>query len=775
MSARAFIRQRPLVCFAAALAAGIALGILWHHPNWPLIGGGLVCAAVLSGLLLRAHAVPAAGICLLFLFGGLALGAWRSHPALPPPGKYQVSATVAGESQVRAEEGQIKAALRDVQALDANGVLYTIPQAYWTYVPDGLPPPLWDGQQVRFAATLYHPAPQQNPYGFDFRLFLLQKGIAVGFSGARQLALVGPQRLDHADFWLRLKKQTGALFDRLLGPQSGLAKALIVGDREGLEEDTTLFFQDAGVAHVLAVSGLHISILMGIVLFFLRRLHASPRLQLVLVSALLIAYCFLLGFAASVVRASILTIVLLFGRTLRRRADPLTSLALAMIVILLLRPLDLVSVGFQLSFLAVLGIFVLGDRLENWWLHPLHGKIRSKAWQQIVRAYIATLSATAFTALPVAYIFHKFSLIGLLLGPLICLLLGGLMAGLLLLLAAGIAYWPLAAAIAPFVARLSQGFVGLIQSAAQLPLAVVRLPAPGWALMAAGFGGLWLCSRYCLLRRDTKAVTLAALLTLALAFGRPAKVGASYLQLSCGNADAAVIESKAKTYVVDAGSHGGDLASYLLSRGLAVDTLFLTHLHADHAGGLAQLLDARVPIGRIVLPDGAQQAQGTDQCTGLLDRAGQVGIPLQYVHAGAKLADADLSMRVLWPMPGGVYPGVDANDSSLAMLWQLNGLRLITCGDLTADFDHYLQTGAHVFKVSHHGSKGATSAQAIAHLQPQAALLTVLEPWPQRAQAVLERLAQADTQVFSTGAGGALRVVPQQGRMAINEWTGGWR
>lgn len=766
MKSRAFARQRPLVACAAAYGAGVAVGGIWLGFHWllPVIGlaSGLAAAMLLGkrpGLLIGSMAAS-----LFFL--GVVLAGLAANPALPPEGKYRVSGRVAGEAIRREADGRITARLSDVMIGDDQGDWH-VKSAHWTYYPgmDAAVP--LDGQHANFEGSLYHPSPQANPDGFDFRSYLLQRGIPIGISGARELAFDPQFQPEPASPWLRARIYLADRLDSLLGEHVGLAKALLIGVRDDLAEETTLAFRDAGVAHVLAVSGLHVSLMVTMLYALLRRLHLSHRMLFVLFAVLLLAYSRLLDFTPSIVRASILTLLYLAGRALRRRVDPLTSLAAAFMLILLIRPLDLFNLGFQLSFLAVLGIITLGDRLIALY-RRFAGRKEEDRRTQLVAAYAATFSASAFTALPIVRVFHYFSLVGLLISPLAIAGVGVLMWLYVAGLGLSILCLPLAQLLGWPLVQLTLLYEGLVAWAANLPLAVLRLPAPGWWQMLLAGLLLALGTRYVMIRaraRVTAALGAALLLIALPLIPKPDPV--RYMQLSAGTADSAVILDGRHTIVIDAGSHGGDLASFLLCAGRRIDKLLITHLHTDHAGGLEQLLLQEVPIGEILLPPGALEAQTITASLQWITLAQARGIPVVTVGAGDTFVLDRVRGQVVWPHDGAAYPGLPANANSMVTLWDLDGVSLLNTGDIGAEYSQYLGLSAQVMKLPHHGSRHDATQALITRVSPEVALITASGTQPERYQAAGQRLLEAGAAYLITGETGAVTLTIQDGQAHV--------
>lgn len=757
MSQRSFLLQRPLAAAAPFYAAGVLIGagLPGFMPFVSLCGLALSLAAL---ALLRREAAwrfVAAGFCLLF--AGTALAGRAAHPAVPPPGAYRVSGVVAGEVKRRADDGRVQAVLRDVRLFDGEGKEHRLDGLYWTFYPKPGDPVPAEGQRAAFTGSLYRPAGQANPYGFDFRFYLLQKGILAGVAGGEGLAVADGGSAYPGSFWVRARRSLAARLDAALGGESGLAKALLLGDRGGIEEATALDFRDAGVAHVLAVSGLHVGFLTAGLFFLLRALRLSPRAQLAAIAAFLLFYCRLLDFTPSVLRASLLSVIYLAGRAIKRRADPLTSLSAAFLAILLLRPLDLFNLGFQLSFLAVFGIFTLGDRVKSMLDRQPGFRRMPKALRRAAEAWAVTFSAGAMTLVPTVNAFHRFSLIGLVIGPLACLVIGWLMAGYLMVLGVSFLSLPLAMGIARPVLWLERVYGGGVSLMASLPLSTVRLPAFGLLAGAAALALPFLASRYVRLQKTWRLASFPLLLALALLPGLLRGPGPlRYVQLSNGNADSAAILAPEETWVIDAGDHGGDLASLLLAQGRDIDRLIVTHLHQDHAGGLLQLLDARVPIREILLPEGAEEAAEPDGSLALIARARAAGIPVRALSAGDVIGQGRVKAEVTWPMGGAHFPGQDPNRGSMALLLEMDGARLMAAGDISADYARYAVRPAQVLKVSHHGSRRDNPLETLRAVSPQLALITASDRQEERYRAARERLTGLGAATMVTGETGAV-------------------
>lgn len=750
--------RRKLVLLALGFGAGILMG---YRLDFSLLWLAGALASLLCAAAVRRHALPhlLAWMAAIF-FAGLSLCAYRAHPVLPDAGNYTVTARVDGEARVREEDGRVAFYLRDVQL---DGAQTASLRAYWTYYPENADAPLpQDGQTVTFSAKLYHPAGQVNPHGFDFRLYLLQRGVSVGLSGAKEMRLFPETQTQPASLILRVRRALKARLHALLGADDALATALLLSDRECMPEEMTRDFQRAGVAHVLAVSGLHVMILSSMLMLLLERLYPSPFALLLLTLALLLPYCLLVGMTASILRATVLLTVMMLGRMTRRSVDGLTSLAAAFILVLVLRPLDLFSAGFQMSFAAVAGMVLLGDRMRQ-----LTRKIKPRRLRRAAEAYGMTLCASVGVALPVVYHYHSLSLMGLLINPLLSPIVSLLLPAYIALLLLGFLCPPLAAYAGRALAWASRVLTQVIHAAASPAWAAVRIASPPWYVAVAIVLALVMTTRYVLLRpRHRAIISMLALGASVLAMVWTQNTLPRYIQLSVGSADAAILEDGPRTIVLDTGANGRELASYLLSEGRGIDTLILTHLHTDHAQGLRELLEYEVPIGEICLSTEAQVTAVSQTCQNVLQLACEQGIAVRYLSAGDQIRTQRTSIDVLWPEKDSASALGNANDYALALLIDLDGVRILHMSDVSGAYEMYAARQADVLKVAHHGSASSTGERFLACVRPQVGLLSSRSP----SEKTLERLALAGVMVYDTQECGALTLTAQEGTLLVQAY-----
>ena len=755
MTLRPFHHQRPL--FATALAYGVGLWAGVRFAWRPVLGlAGLGFSILACFLLPAAGRRRVVGCMAAALFAGMLAAGAVSHPSLPPAGRYQVTGTLSSDAVLR-EDGTAAAYLEDASLSSEESPARRVGRLYWTYTPDPEAPFLpREGERVSFTGKIYHPQGQVNPYGFDFRLFLLQRGIVLGASGAADAQALGHPGRGAASFFYALRAGLSQRIDAVFGEGSALPRTMLLGLREDLPQDVTRGFSSAGVAHLLSVSGLHVALLAGALLAPLRR-FASVRVRFLVLAAFLLLYCALLDFSAPVVRASLLMLLAQGRRMVRRAPDPLTALSAAFLGILLFRPLDLFSASFQLSFCAVLGMILLMPPLK---------RLLQRARPRFVREGLAaTLSATAGAALPTIQIFHRLSLIGLVINPLACAAFGVLLPAYAAVLLVGCVFLPAGQALAIPVNAAAGGLVTALKTLGQLPFATVRIPFLPWYCVGTLAAAAWLCTRY--IPWKGKKKLLLGLAAVVLAFGGwrlSICRDVQYVQLAMGQADAALILDGAQTAVIDAGKYGGDVAAYLLSTGREIDQLFLTHLHSDHCLGVQEILAEEIPIKAVYLPLGGEEQQVDEACLDVMRTLREKDIPVYFLQAGDEIATRRVRISVTWPRADTLRTGQDANRYPLALLCDLDGVRLFSASDLSGLFETYAARDADILKTAHHGSKSSTGEAFLSIVSPRAALITgstgsALLPHAD----TLSRLARADIPVYNTGDWGALTITVRGG------------
>lgn len=764
MKVTSFPRQRPLVCAACLFAVGIWLGKQGYIPLLPL--GLALSFCILCAVMGRKREFGARwgvlGAC--FFAGALYMAVLDSLP-LPLEGTYTVTAYVTGDVEIREEDGFVHTYLKDALCVDENGNSVRMDKLYWVMTAEdedlALARYLKDGVRVRFSGKMQRPLGRMNPYGYDFRAYLEQNGVRMRISGMADLQITLHARLDFAGVMYRVREAIGALMDRIFGDMAHMPRALLLGDKNNLPDETREMFADLGIAHVLTVSGLHVSLLSAFILALLDHFALSPRWRMAVQGVFLFLYCAMLEFAVPVVRASLLMMLLAYRRVIRRYGDPLTQLAAVFWVVLLFSPRSLFSLSFQMTFGAALGMVMIRPGFEN----------LTENWPAWLRRldFGTAISATLGVLIPLFNAFHRVSLIGLVVSPLAVLLSAVLLPVLLVITLVGAVYLPLGQMLAKALWFLTGWMTNGMAYLAKLPYAAVNVPAIPWMLALALVYVIFLCTRFTLLRGMKRLLAGLAAVTAALVLWLLTRTtDVCYIQLYAGQADCAVVLDRGETVVIDTGTNGNDLADLLLSEGRKADTLILTHLHSDHAGGVEELLDAKVEIGRVLIPKLGESQQIDAEGEEALFLLREKGIPVVETGAGDSILLPGGRIDFVWPvMP---RAGQDPNVYCLCAVMELEGVRFLLTGDLTGAYESYVAQQADVLKVSHHGSADSSREAFLDTVSPAVAIIPCAPGRTLPSEDTLARLNASGTQILRTDKTGAVTILTDNGNYTVKTY-----
>ncbi len=543
----------------------------------------------------------------------------------------------------------------------------------------------------------------------------------------------------------------------LYGARAGLVEAMVIGRREDIPVSIRRDFTDAGLAHLLAISGLHVGLLAAWLLVALGRVVRRPTAWLI-TCVLIWGYVSLLGFPAPATRAAGFLTIHAVSRARQRHPPASAVLAVALLAVLLIEPGAATAVGAWLSVAAVWGTGAAGALLS--------GRL---ARRPLVRLAAASAGATLATAPVTAFAFGSVALAGLVTNlvavPLAGIAVPGIVASLVLGdIAAGGTGLVLAAieSVARAGAALPLGHVsgvgGPAFAAPWLALAVaafwVARTRPGWRRFGTKLLG-W-------------SVALSWLL-VALEIGERRDHGGDLAihVLDVGQGDAIAIRTPRGSWLlVDGGPLGaaGDagrrvVVPFLERRGVRrLAALIVSHGDADHLGGVPSVL-RRIDAG-LVLEPGQPLASGLYlEFLAVLDGG---GIEWRAARAGDTLIVDSVVVAVIHPSAQWMRSQVVPNENSVVLKLSYGCFEAVLAGDAGHAVEERLLASvgqADLLKVGHHGSAGSTGAEWLAAVQPAVAVISVgASSYGHPAPVVLERLRQGGTRVWRTDRGGAVTI-----------------
>ncbi|MEJ2501734.1 MAG: DNA internalization-related competence protein ComEC/Rec2 [Gemmatimonadota bacterium] len=587
----------------------------------------------------------------------------------------------------------------------------------------------------------------------------------------------------------RLRRAVRERIDALYPRHAPLVASLLLARREGLDREVRDRYARAGLSHLLAISGLHVGLVAGVLLLLAGSLRAGKGTAAAVAAVGTSAYGLFLGAPHSAARAALQIVLLLVARSLQRPTRTEALIAAAALALLALDPAALLQPGFQLSFAGGSGILVMrGPLLEG--LGAVAGVRvgRMPIGRWLADGLATSVAATVVTAPIVAWHFGRVAPVGVVANLVAIPLLGAAVPAL----AGSVAV----SALAPSVGRFLAGGAGVLLDglgrtasvAAAVPGGTVAVPASvAFSLTAAVAVGWLLSRRLGRVRRRVRALAWAGVgaAVLLVAPLRPSGDRVEVHMIDVGQGDAIALRSPAGRWLlVDAGvaTEGYDAGAarvvpYLSRRGVTrLEALVLTQPDADHTGGAGSVLAALRP--RWAGDPGA--VAGKSPYLALLRRASADRVPWVALHRGVEIELDGMRMAVLFPAgPGGEVE--DANDASVVVRVEYGAFAALLTGDAPAAVEQALvrqygeRLDADVLKVGHHGSATSTTLELLRATGARHALISAGRGnrYGHPHASVLRRLRGEGIRIYRTDRQGSVVVKGRaDGRVTVGVETG---
>ena len=615
------------------------------------------------------------------------------------------------------------------------------------------------GDTIAFSGRL---SPADKIYGAEYDryfsrgIYMKLNALEIEYAGPGSRWDCIPQRLSR-----ELSQRIAAIFP---ADVSAFMQALMLGDKSRLykEPGLELAMSRAGLMHVVAVSGMHVAFMVGL----LRLLLGYGRKSSLLCMALVWGFVLLVGAPPSAVRAGFMQSLLLLAPVLRRENDPVTSLFLALALILLQNPYAAASVSLQLSFAAVAGIFCFSGRLYRRMSRRIGGGRRRAPLRYLAANVSTSLGALVFTLPLTAVHFGYVSLLSPLSNVLglwavsLCFCMGWLSCLLSL-------FSPLGPAAAWLCAWLARYIFHAAEFVSSMPFAVVYTETAGltiWLLLSYLGAAAALA-----IRKRFKAAPALALLLSLLSLGMIENyVNLSYrrgqgvlTQVNVGHGLCTVAMRADSTAVINCGSvnsldNAGELAGrYLLSRGRSrVDILLLSNLSEEYANGAAMLMEM-VELKRLVLPAAAEEGPVLD---GILSAARSHGVEVAYINRSSSLEAGGIRIQAFTASNDG------ERNNALALRLGLGDCEAFIPGDISMAEERRISReqaleNTEILVVGRHGSASAGSELMLWELNGSIALISAgYNNFGCPEEETLERLSSCGYNIYRTDKDGTVEI-----------------
>lgn len=633
------------------------------------------------------------------------------------------------------------------------------------------------GQRIRVSGKVSHYKHATNPGQFDTYEFYRAKGVLFDVYESRVTACSRQyDRLRDCLYGIRLRGE-GILAEYLDTEDAAIVKAMMFGNKNEIPDTTKDLFVKNGIAHILAISGLHISFLAMLLYKLLGYMGLSVRIRASVSAAATFLYGLMVGFSPSAFRAIVMFALFLLSKAIKRTYDMLTAMSFTLTLVSLTEPNMLADTGLRLSYLAVLGVGILNicnKKDSNKKEHPIIAALRLSVF-----VFLFTLPVVLSTYYEAAFYSVLLNIVVI---PLMSILLSS---SILLVIAGGMALRHIAVVFA---------------SADKIILGLYKLTCK--ALFVQGFGrtnvgcpALWQIILYYILiivsvcymgRRKAVIKICVPLAAVMLMFIHPMS-GLNTWMLDVGQGDCMVmclsnsLMHGKSVYVIDCGSSSDKevgsrrlipmLKYYGIDR---IDGIFITHPDVDHINGIEELIaDAGAENIRIENVYVYEGFIGSDELATISDMHDIIGL-----HRDMCIRDGDLIIKVLHPYEG--YPTTDPNAASLFMEVSYKNYHMITTGDAGIEAENYAvnndsDTIPHnysVLKVGHHGSSTSSNEEFLNAYRPAIALIScgVNNSYGHPHKQTLDRLDDVKADIYRTDRMGAIRIYSDGCKISVKPY-----
>lgn len=602
------------------------------------------------------------------------------------------------------------------------------------------------------------------------------------------------------DLTYKLRKKLAGVYSRFLpGEEAGFLSSVVIGEKGSLDMTLKTLFQNVGIAHILAVSGLHVSVVCMGIYSLLRRRGISFRFSALLAGVIAIFYGFLTGGSISSVRAIGMFLIFLGAQVTGESYDMLTSLAVLADYLLLQEPLYIKNVSFIFSFGAVITIFYFVLPLVNVYTNYCRCRLRSKKSDEgfinnkvsckrrlveyIVSSFIFSFGMFVAMLPLVTQLFYQTPLYGVLLNlivlPLMPVLLGvGIFAGIL-----GLAFLPVGGLLLVPCHFIIYFYEILSDMAYRLPVSTVIVGKRNWFLVACYYiilGSIIYVFQRCnaikLFQYKRKIIGLLTGFFLISALWLIPYKGVFEIDfVDVGQGDGIYINSgDGVHFFIDGGSTSSDsvgqytMLPFLKYKGIgSIDYWFVSHMDLDHVSGVLELLEQGYRIKNIVLSSEIPAGGTLDE---LLRLAKLNKTNVIYMSQGESCGTRHLSFQCVFPYPG--MTSDDVNDLSLCLLMKYDYDRDGKAdysgffgGDIAAEQEQAIAssgTTGHVdlLKVSHHGSRFSSDSTFLEVLSPDIAVISCskVNRYGHPSVEAIERLKAFTNHIYYTMDSGRIRI-----------------
>lgn len=759
------IIKRPMVGVLAMLLLGELISM---YAGISILIIVLTAAAGILAVLVLQRKIWGFYFFLLFFFvlGFFRMEQIENASSIPSDGIYRITGRI---DKIVEKDGYRQLYLYDAAAQNGQkrfpvlGIILNISEENPAFSEAYLP-----GDVVAAQVSLKEYENARNPGNFDAKKYYETMNITC-YGWCDEVTVIQKNNNPVMKGIFYIKSRLKTVYEQIgIGGDAGVYCSLALGDKSMLDATIQLLYQVNGIAHILAISGLHISILGMGFYKLLRRCYIPFWGSFLCGSFVMVSYGIMTGNSVSTVRAVFMFLCCIFADVLGKTYDSISALSLAAVWILVSYPKMIWNTGFLLSFLAVMGVVIVKPAISKSFGNPEN---------KFLDAFFVSLGVT-MTTLPVllsAYyetaVYAVF--LNLIIIPLMSLLMISVVfAGILGMFSLKLGTFFVGTA--HYILMFYQWICGIFQ---KLPHAVVILGKPekimvcAYYLLLAAFVFLMYSEiREKIPHRKTVFCVTAILCIICMKMHfQPAFF---MRMLDVGQGDAIHIRADGENMLIDGGSSDVKnvgkyrLLPYFKSQGITkLEYVVLTHADYDHYGGLLELMEeGSISIEYLLLSDVTLKSENYRKVEQAAENA---GISIKYVSMGTIFSCGSSQIKVLYPQKGASYR--DENDCSIVLKLTYENFTALFTGDIGINGEekmaemHVLED-VDLLKVAHHGSKYSTGENFLHAVQPKLALISCGEDnsYGHPHGELMKRLEERNLSIWITKQSGAITVIPDR-------------
>ena len=735
--------KRPMTLIALSFMMGIMLGR--YISNLKFIALLLSCIAMVT--LYSRIKMKTWFVLIVPIFTVLGMITFTNNN--PDIIKYSEKVTVYGFVEETSFTKKDKQSL--VLSVDKINDTIDIDYSVKVYIQDGMM--FKPGDYIKIEGYLNEPRIPSNDGEFNNFAYLKSNGYDYTLTGTKA-EKIGETTLSFIQKISLFREKINAVYDDIYPDnEAAIIKAMVTGDTYSLSGDLRLLYANSGIAHILAISGLHMAIVAGILIWILNACGINRRESGVITVLFLILYTIFTGGKIAATRSAIMISVMILGRLFYRKSDTLNSLGFSALIILIMNPWQLWDIGFQLSFVSVLSLATLG--IMNLSENKLKASLKASFW-----ASTATLPIVAWN-------FYTVPLLGCFVNVLVLPLTGfvvgfSMLSGLvgLFSIEGGLVFGGIAYIILKFYEFVCKFFTAI-------PFSTILIGRPHIGMIIAFYGIL-----AAIYFRKHKKVLIASfsMMILVVAMSNRLVYKVSSVDfLYVGQGDCAILRTyDNKAYIFDTGGYGykeigentgiNTIIPYLKSHGISViETIYISHMDADHMFGAVELL-SDYKVKKVVMSE--YEWESKDLYMEIVERAKNSGTEIQFMSGGdEENINGGFKLYCYYPLTDKNISSNDDNGGSLVLKLEKDDTSFLFTGDIGFDEEKVLldfDIEADVLKVAHHGSKYSSGDSFLEHVNMKYAVISSGErnTYGHPHEETLVRLK--DTKIYSTAQNGTI-------------------